>query len=923
MLYGRGVEQGAIEQLWAEARAGRGGALLLSGDPGVGKSALLDFAAERAHGATVLRASGLQSESELPYAALHQLLRPLLPRVGDLPSAQSAAIRAAFGLMPLRPTDRLQVTLGALTLLSESANERPLVCLVDDLQWLDRQSVDALSLLANRIQDESLMLLVATRPSDAVSLPGAVELRLQGVDAQSASEMLADRHPELSQQVAERVVRETGGNPLALSELPGALTDRQRAGIDPLVGPLPLPECILRHYANQLARIEEPTYRLLLTLAADDAGDLAAALRVVRPLGIGIEALDTAVQSGLVRAEETIAGPRVVFRHPLLRAAVYRSASLSQRLSTHRALAEALDPEFEPDRRAWQLAAAAVGPDEVAADELERSGLRALQRGAPSSATVALEKAARLTSLVEIRARRLVAAAGAANRAGHPVRAEALADESEHLAESVVTRARVRHLRALIAFDRGEPGTVHRLLMTDWEQVGKEDPELAAVMLVDAAKNAWFSNDPERAARVAQALSAVVLPPHSSRASLVRTVLKLTDQLERLTGTGLHPQPMGHDTEEGPAAQQEPLELVLRAVASIATADDAAAIEAAEAAVQRCRSTGRLDLLVLALQVLATLDVLVGRHQFARANATEGLDLANALGLTNRTCHFQALLAWLDAVAGRADSCRELAASALGHAEARGITPSVAFGRWALSLLDLGLGRPAETLEQTPPFVNGSAEHPLVMVLRTPDLVEAAARLGRVDELKDNLEQLSAWAASSGLARARALDARCRALVADDADEADRLYSEALALHDEADRTGQSRPFDRARTQLLYGEWLRRQRRRAEARSPLRAALNTFEQLRAEPWTRRAESELRAAGSARRSTAAGPATELTPQELQVVRLAREGASNREIGAQLFLSPRTVGYHLQNIFRKLGIRSRVELAQANVLGEDQV
>lgn len=921
MLYGRQVEQAAVDRLLDQTRGGHGGSLILSGEPGVGKSTLLDFAAGRALGATVLRTTGLQSEAELPFAALHQLLRPLLPRLADLPPAQATAIRGAFGLMPLRPTDRLQVTLGALTLLSESASEQPVVCLVDDVQWLDRPSVDVLSFVANRIHDESVMLLVATRPSTGAPLPGAAEMRVEGLDTLSAGALLAERHPELSQQVADRVVRETAGNPLALTELPGALSEGQQAGIDPMVGPLPLPECILRHYAKQLARIDGPTHQLLLTLAADDAGDLAVALRAVRTLGIGVEALDSAVAAGLVRTDDTMAGSRVVFRHPLLRAAVYRSASLSERLSIHRALAEALDPELEPDRRAWQLAASAVGPDEVAADELERSGLRALQRGAPSSAAVAMEKSARLTSLVETRARRLVEAADAANRAGHPMRAQALADEAEQLAEGVVTRARIRRLRAHIAFDSGDQGTVHRLLMTDWEQVGAEDSELAAVMLVDAAKNAWFSNDLERASQASQALSAVVLPPHSPRLPLVRTVLKLTDQLENLSRPALRHRPMGEAAEELPGAQQEPLELVLRAVASMATADDAAAIGAVETAVQKCRSTGRLDLLVLALQVLATLDVLVGRHQFARANATEGLELANALGLTNRSCHFQALLAWLDAVAGRDESCHELAALALGHAEARGIAPTVAFGRWALSLLDLGLGRPAETLDQARPFVSGSVEHPLVTVMRTPDLVEAAARLGRADEVKANLDQLSAWAASSGLVRARALDARCRALVAEDVDVADRLYTEALALHDEADDTGQSRPFDRARTQLLYGEWLRRQRRRVEARRPLRAALNTFEQLRAEPWMRRAESELRAAGSARRTGAAVPNADLTPQELQVARLAGEGASNREIGAQLFLSPRTVGYHLQNIFRKLGIRSRVELAQLNVLGED--
>jgi DNA-binding CsgD family transcriptional regulator len=530
-----------------------------------------------------------------------------------------------------------------------------------------------------------------------------------------------------------------------------------------------------------------------------------------------------------------------------------------------------------------------------------------------------LERSARLTSPVDVRARRLVAAATAANRAGQPARAEALAGEAAKLTDDVVVKARIRQLRAAMAFDRGAPGTVHRLLMTDWPEVMAADPELAAGMLVDAAKNAWFANDLERASEASQALSAVVLPPHSGRRSLVRTVLQLTQRLEMLSGGSAHPS-RNNDRDEGGqigGESQDPLELVLQAVASIASADDVVGIGAAEAAVQTCRAEGRLDLLVLALQVLATLEVLVGRHQFARANAVEGLELATTLGLSNRSCHFQALLAWLDAVAGRTESCRQLAALALGHAEARGIAPVIAFGRWALSLLDLGLGRPADTLDQSRSSLTGSGEHPLVLVMRTPDLVEAAVRLGRTEEVKESLDQLSAWAASSRHPRARAVEARCRALVAEDDAEADKLYNEALALHGEADRTGQSRPFDRARTQLLYGEWLRRQRRRVEARVPLQAALNTFEQLQATPWMRRAESELRAAGSAGRSGAPLPVAELTPQELQVVRLAREGASNREIGAQLFLSPRTVGYHLQNTFRKLGIRSRVELAQVRI------
>jgi len=465
-----------------------------------------------------------------------------------------------------------------------------------------------------------------------------------------------------------------------------------------------------------------------------------------------------------------------------------------------------------------------------------------------------------------------------------------------------------------MAFDRGSPVTTHRLLMTEIDEVAAADPDLAAALLVDAAKNAWFANDHGWSREVLGALQELVLPPDSSQRPAVRVVLELSDRLEVLTGG--EPLGLSVSADDNRADHdRSPVELVLRAAADLSLADDDAALAAAETAVRVCRTGDRLGLLVLSLQILATVEMLTGRYRSARANATEGLELSTLLGQQNRCCHFEAVLAWLDAVSGSEESCRRLAMSALGHAEVHRVTPVVAIAHWALVLLDLGAGRPGPALEQRTFRDTAAMEHPVIAVLQTPDLIEAAARTGRLELVRDRGLALTAWAADSGRPSARALDLRCRALLAEqEADTADALYRQALQLHDEATRSGQPRPFDRARTQLLYGEWMRRQRRRTEAKVPLRAAVDTFDQLGAQPWSERAASELRAAGGTGRPARTAPLVSLTPQELQVIRLARDGASNREIGAQLFLSPRTVAYHLQKIFRKLSIRSRVELAQ---------
>ncbi|HWD79225.1 MAG TPA: LuxR C-terminal-related transcriptional regulator, partial [Kribbella sp.] len=789
----------------------------------------------------------------------------------------------------------------------------PLLCLIDDAHWLDEPSVDTLRFIAGRLLAERIGMLFAVRDGETILFPGAPEIMLAGLDAAAATELLADAHPDLTGDLIQRLIEETSANPLALRELPTALSAAQRAGLEPLTGPLPLPERVQQIYAAQLETLPAETRALLLLSAAEETGDLSVVLRAAEARGLEPAALLPAEAAGVVGIEESVAGRRIVFRHPLLRAAAYRTGSVGDRIDAHRDLAQVLDPELDADRRAWHLAAATTGPDAVVAADLERCGQQALERGGPATAATAFERAAWLSTSVAERARRLSAAAHAANTAGYPARAERLVERSDQLTGDLLVRARNRHLRASMAFDRGSPATTHRLLMTDIDQVAAADPELAAELLVDAVKNAWFANDQDWSREVLRALDALTLPPDSPHRSAVRVVLDLADRHRVLTGS----RPLGRpdfSCEVGHEHDRSPVELVLQAAADLSLADDDAALAAAETAVRVCRTGGRPALLVLSLQILASVEMLTGRYRYARANATEGLELSTMLGQQNRCCHFEALLAWLDAVAGAEEPCRRLAARALGHAEVHRVTPVVAIGHWALCLLDLGLGRPGESVEQWTFRDHSASEHPLIAMLRTPDLIEAAARADRRELVRDRGAQLTAWATDSNRPAARAIDLRCRALLENDDTAAGGLYRQALELHDEAARSGQPRPFDRARTQLLYGEWLRRQRRRTEARVPLRAAADTFDQLGARPWSERAVGELRAAGIAGRTAQPPPLADLTPQELQVVRLARDGASNREIGAQLYLSPRTVGYHLQKVFRKLSIRSRVELAQ---------
>lgn len=931
VLYGRSAERRLIGTLIERARSECGSAVLvLRGAAGVGKSTLLRYAAEHADGLRVLRAHGVHSEAELPFAALHQLLRPLLVRANDLPAPQADALHGAFGLARPAGGDRWLVALGVLTLLSEWADERPVLCLIDDAQWLDRPTADTIRFVARRLAAEPIAVLIAVRADaeDAEdAFPEITRHTVHGLDDTAAVDLLGDRYPELAAPLRERIIRETGGNPLALGDLPGLLSPDQRAGREPLLGPLPLPEHLRRIYRRRFRALPEATRTVLLLAAAEERGELDTVLRAAGVLGVGADALDAAENDGLLRVADTVDGQRIVFRHPLVRAAAHRDLPSSRRRAAHRALAGALDPVVDPDRRTWHLAASTTGPDEDVARELEDSGERALRRGAPATAATTWERAAWLTASDTDRALRLVRAAEAANAAGHPVRAQSLAEQAQGISADPVVWARSRMLQATVAFDRGSPAAAHTLLLSGSAPITAVRPELAAAMLIDAVKNGWFMNDPVRTGDAARALAELDLPEDDPLWPRARTVLSLgglvgggVAGITTDTGRGsLHAMTRVHAEAGGEHDDAREVTDILGEILASASAiilgDDDGAAGSAGAAVTTCQVGGRVGWLPLALQLLASAEMLSGQHRFARAHATEGLELASTLEQDNRICHFRAVLAWLHAISGDEETTRELATLSLRHAEAQRIAPTAVIARWALGLSELGSGRYPEALEHLLPHGDAPGAHPLLAVICTPDLVESAIRAGHGDLARPHLARFDAWAAEIDRPWANAARARCHALLAEQPDAAEEHFLAALRIYERLGATAHPRGFDRARTELLYGEWLRRARRSGASRTPLTSAAETFDRLGAAPWARRARGELRAGGRSPRTPPRRSSTRsLTPQELQVVMLAAEGAGNREIGARLFLSPRTVAYHLYKAFPKLGVSSRTELVR---------
>jgi DNA-binding CsgD family transcriptional regulator/tetratricopeptide (TPR) repeat protein len=899
VLVGRERECALVDDLLTAARDGHGGTLVLRGEAGIGKSALLSYAAERATGMRVLRGAGIESESEFPFAAVHQLLRPVPEHVEAIPARQKAALLAAFGLGQAVPADRFLISLAVLNVLAETAAVGPVLCLVDDAHWLDGASADALAFAARRIDAEGIVLLFATR-DERFAAPGLPELTLIGLAPDEAGQLLTAR-ATVSPEVQARLVADTMGNPLALAELAAALPADQLAGRTPLPDRLPAAG---RLFDDRIQLLPTGTRTMLLVAAADGTGELRVVLGAAEVLGIGADALDLAEAAGLLMVDS----PTVAFRHPLVRSAVYQSATFQQRQAVERALAEALDADADSDRRAWHLANAAIGTDEAAADALHRSAEGARRRGGHAAAATAFERAAALTAASELRAGRLADAAEAAWLAGQPHRARAALAAALPLAVAPQLRGRIDHLRGSLEMACGVPAAAYAILVGGADLVSTLNPTRAAGMLTEAGQIAWGTGDLPRLREAARRLTD--LPSGEGRVALGgRVVTGLANFLDGDTAAAT-----GQLREAADLARavREPHALMLAAAGVMFLGDDARAIDLFTTAVAAARSAAAGSTLPSLLAPLATLEAWTGRYATATANATEGLRLAEETGQDNPAAHLRAVLAWLAAVRGQEKDCQEAAHATLTHAIGYRLGPHAAIANWALALLDLGTGRPVPAFDRLTTLTAAPGDsHPVIALFATADLVEAAAQTNEKQAAHTALTRLRTWAEHTTTPWARALVARCEGLLAQP-DEQDRYFTTALDLHIQA-----ARPYDTARTQLAFGKALRRRKQRAEARTHLRAAHETFARLNATPWTTQASTELQATGETARKRDPSTTTQLTPQELQIARFVADGATNRTIADHLFLSPRTVDYHLHKIFTKLNLSSRTELIKLSL------
>lgn len=918
MLYGREREQAAVEALLADARDGSSGVLVLRGEPGIGKTALLEHAvAAAAPDFRVVRATGVEYEADLPFAGLNLLLSSALDRLPGLPAPQRRALERAFGLTdePVVPTaapDRLLAGLATLTLLADLAEKQPLLCVVDDAQWLDRASAGALLLAARRLQAEGVVLLFGARDGEgAWSAPGLPELRLGALSADAARALLAERAAGLSDHARSRVLARAHGNPLALSELPAA--PGPEADAVPLTGQLQLA------YHGQVSRLPAATQTLLLVAAAEETGDLDVILRAAAALGAVAEDLRAAEQAELVRTAPSEAGQRLVFRHPLLRSAVLQRAPLAQRLAAHRALADALAALPVPDaegRRAWHLALAATGPDEPTAEALERAAEQAARRGGHAGAASAYERSARLTPEWSTATRRYTWAAEAAAEAGETDRAAELAartlrrlapegagvDDGDRL-----RRAQLLLVQATTQFWRGSDQGAFDLLLRTADLAADVAPEHLARVLIQAFHVAWYLGE-RPVGEVVDRLTALGVPPGADGSHpTAAQVGYLLDVVRSLLGRTERPAPPVADTvaRARAAGAAVPVDLVTVCGATLIMGRDDEALRLADELVAEARAVGAVGALPTLLFFLAEAELFQGRPGEALTHATESLRIAEDTGQPHWAGQLHGFLAHLAALRGDEPSARRSADAA----NAAGLAGRP-WTQWSLGLLDLGLGRAEESLARLEPLVHGPQRHHVAGLRAVPDLVEAAVRLREPERAAGPFDYFRRWSARTGQPWTEALVLRCEALLGEEADAGQR-FTAALRLHERQDR-----PWDRARTALLHGEWLRRGRRKAEARGPLLAAQSAFEQLGAVHWAERARSELGATGAAapQGRDRSGPLASLTPQESQIVRLAAQGLSNRDIAAQLFLSSRTVGYHLYKAYPKLGVASRGELAE---------
>jgi DNA-binding CsgD family transcriptional regulator len=899
MLFGRQAEIALVDDLLQAAREGTSSALVVRGDPGIGKTALLEYAAERADGFLVIRVVGVETEAELAYAALHQLVRPLADRLERLPEPQAAAVRTALGLSAGGEVDPFLIGVAMLTLLAEASDAQPVLCLLDDAQWFDRASVEAVGFSARRLHAEAVVLLLGVREGEAqvFELPAIEEMRLLPlVEADSHALLASGFGAQITSEARKSVVESAAGNPLALLEFAASAASEGR---QPSAGPRD-GSSVEKTYAERIGHLPAAAQQLLVLAAAGSSPHLSELGRAAQALDLQVAALEPAERDGLI----WVADGRILFRHPLVRSAAYRAATFAQRQSAHAAWANSLVSPADADRRAWHLASAASGPDEAVAAELEKTAERARARSGHAAAAAALERAAELSPDDDKRARRLVGAASAAWNAGRVAPARLLVDEAEPLATDPRLRAELLFVRGSIELTLGRPADANRLLLDAVaEAAAAGDIARAMELLPLATHAAGISGDMAAVVHAVDRLRTLGdTPPGPARSLLVGIGALLTGDPE--AGISALRETIARVSDLG-----DPRALATWGAASaVFLGQDAQAIALLSRAIALARARGAIAPLSFAIERRAYLLAWQGRAAEAHIDAEEGLNLAVETGLENSAAQDRAVLALVAALRGDEATARGEADRALAIAEKRGLAHVWGTATWALALIDLGAGH----FEAAARRLDGLSEprpgrvHPWFAVRCIPDLVEAAARCGRAAAAKEPLQRFAAWTEQFDASWARPLVARCHGLLAE-GDEAERRLLEALRLHQEGDS-----PFQRARTQLCLGEVLRRGRKRVEAREHLRAALEAFEHMGAQPWAARAHAELRASGESARRRDPSTLSQLTPQELQIARLVGEGAINRDVAAQLFLSPKTVEYHLHKVFQKLDITSRTEL-----------
>jgi DNA-binding CsgD family transcriptional regulator len=892
------------------AREGRSASLLVHGEAGMGKTTLLRDAADSARALRVVRARGIESESELPFAALSELLSPLLDLRAEIPPVQAQALGGALALEAAPVSDRFAVAAGVLSLLGAAAERQPVLAIADDLQWLDEASREALVFAARRLDAEGVVLLFGMRDGEGLVAGelGLDTLHLDGLDEASARALLAAEPNGFTPAVIDQLVATSAGNPLALREIPRTLSADQRAGRDLALAPLRPGDTLERAFARRVSVLPDTTRRALLVAACAETIRADVIAGALAEADLPPDALEPAEAAGLL----ALRGREVEFDHPLVRAAVYHGGTPAQRRDAHAALAAAF-----PDRsaeRAWHRAAAAPMPDAGVAQALMEAAGDARGRAAFAAAARGFARAGELHVDDDARARALLEAAGAATIAGELARAAELAEHGARLAADPLLQADLRAMAARTQMRLGDPLRAGQALVREAERIEELDRVRAGGFLLESAVTHMIDGTLRAMAETARRVQTVTAgeAPGLDFLATLLTAEALLALGETAEGDALleacEPVLLGDEPVLGP-----PEVLGMAAHSSLW----AERFERAEAIFERLigslRDVGAAGALVYPLAARSHLDFRLGRWPAALAGADEAVTLGRETRQESLLAHALGALAEVEAGLGRADPAREHATESVAMCQAQGAPATAIYGYQALAFLELGLGNLEAArdhgLAAERAFDETEGDEPGV-ARYAPDLLEVLWRLGAQDEVPPRLDMLARQAEKPLHTWTQAVVERIRGLMAPD-DEVDAHFARALELH------GQTRqPFETARTQLLHGERLRRAKRRADARAPLGHALAVFERLGAEPWAERARAELRATGGPTGSAAPAIATdELTAQELQIALQVAQGRTNREVAAALFLSAKTIEYHLGSIYRKLGIRRRGELAGA--------